>query len=68
MERMYEEHQPDSPVLQCVWQARATKDERYLVPAVEYWDLWFARAPDGKVRAGLAGPTRPPLGPLDDRG
>ncbi|MEU0265761.1 AraC family transcriptional regulator [Nocardioides sp. NPDC006303] len=54
---MYEEHHPDSPVLECVWQARATRDERYLVPAVEYWDLWFAREPDGKLRAGLAGPT-----------
>lgn len=33
MERMYEEHHPDSPVLECVWQARQTRDERYLVPA-----------------------------------
>ncbi|MFE6967390.1 helix-turn-helix domain-containing protein [Agromyces sp. NPDC057679] len=57
MERIYEEHHPDSPVLECVWQARATRDERYLVPAVEYWDLWFAREPDGEVLAGLAGPT-----------
>lgn len=40
-----------------MWQARATKDERYLVPAVEYWDLWFTRAPGGELRAGLAGPT-----------
>ncbi|MGZ0069484.1 helix-turn-helix domain-containing protein [Microbacterium arborescens] len=57
MERMYEEHRPDSRVLECVWQARATKDERYLVPAVEYWDLWFAREPDGSLLAGLTGPT-----------
>ncbi|MFE7223883.1 helix-turn-helix domain-containing protein [Nocardioides sp. NPDC057577] len=57
MERMYEEHHPESPVLECVWQARATQDERYLVSAVEYWDLWFTRAPDGELRAGLAGPT-----------
>ncbi|GAA1712797.1 hypothetical protein GCM10009809_06150 [Isoptericola hypogeus] len=54
---MYEEHRPDSPVLACVWQARATKDERYLVPAVEYWDLWFAREPGGELLAGLSGPT-----------
>ena len=54
---MYEEHHPDSPAVECVWQARATKDERYLVPAVEYWDLWFTRAPDGELGAGLAGPT-----------
>lgn len=57
MESMYEERRLDSPVLECVWQARATRDERYLVPAVEYWDLWFAREPDGELRAGLAGPT-----------
>lgn len=57
MERMYEEHHPDSPLLECVWQARATKDERYLVPAVEYWDLWFARAAGGDLLAGLSGPT-----------
>lgn len=54
---MYEEHHPDSPVLECVWQALATRDERYLVPAVEYWDLWFTRAQNGETRAGLAGPT-----------
>lgn len=54
---MYEEHHPDSRVMECMWQARATRDERYLVPAVEYWDLWFAREPDGELRAGLAGPT-----------
>ncbi|MEU4016452.1 helix-turn-helix domain-containing protein [Microbacterium sp. NPDC028030] len=54
---MYEERHPDSSVIQCVWQARATKDERYLVPAVEYWDLWFTREPDGEMLAGLSGPT-----------
>lgn len=57
MERMYEEHHPDSPVLECIWQSRATRDERYLVPAVEYWDLWFTRAPDGELGAGLSGPN-----------
>lgn len=55
---MYEELHPESPVLECVWQARETRDERYLVPAVEYWDLWFRRASDGKVAAHIAGPTR----------
>ena len=54
---MYEERRPGSPVIECIWQARATRDERYLVPAVEYWDLWFAREPDGQLFAGLAGPT-----------
>jgi AraC-like DNA-binding protein len=54
---MYEERHPDSPVLECVWQARATRDERYLVSAVEYWDLWFTREPDGATFAGLTGPT-----------
>jgi AraC-like DNA-binding protein len=54
---MYEEHRPDSPVLACVWQARATKDERYLVPAAECWDVWFAREPGGELLAGLSGPT-----------
>lgn len=57
MDSMYEEYHPDSPVLECVWQAQATKDERYLVPAVEYWDLWFARSPGGELLAGLSGPT-----------
>lgn len=56
MEHVYEEHHPDSPVLQCVWQARATRDERYLVPAVEYWDMWFARSRGGEILAGLSGP------------
>lgn len=54
---MYEQRVPDSEVIECVWQARATRDERYLVPAVEFWDLWFARDPDGTERAGIAGPT-----------
>lgn len=57
MERMYEEHHPDSPVLECVWQARQTREERYLVPAVECWDLWFARDVEGELRAGLSGPA-----------
>lgn len=54
---MYEERHPDSADVECVWQARATRDERYLTPAVEYWDLWFARQPDGEQAAGLAGPA-----------
>src|SRR5690625_1716054 len=54
---MYEERHPDSPVVQCMWQARATREERYLVPAVEHWDLWFTRAADGELRAGIAGPS-----------
>lgn len=54
---MYEEHHPDSPVLECVWQAQATRDERYLVPAVEFWDLWFVRQSGGELLAGLSGPT-----------
>lgn len=57
MEPMYEEYHPESPLLECVWQARATKDERYLVPAVEYWDMWFTRGPGGALNAGLSGPT-----------
>jgi len=57
MESMYEEHHPDSSIVECVWQGQATKDERYLVPAVEYWDLWFAREPTGELLAGLSGPT-----------
>ncbi len=54
---MYEERRLDSPHIECVWQARAVRHERYLVPAVEYWDLWFARRPDGDLLAGLSGPT-----------
>ncbi|MGW8483963.1 helix-turn-helix domain-containing protein [Microbacterium sp. NPDC055903] len=54
---MYEERRPDSPVVECLWQARAVKDERYLVAAVEYWDLWFARSALGEMSAGMAGPT-----------
>ncbi len=57
VEPLYEEYRPDSPVLECVWQARATEDERYHVPAVELWDLWFTRESDGSLLAGLAGPT-----------
>jgi AraC-like DNA-binding protein len=56
-EALYEERTPDSPHLGSVWQARAVRDERYLVPAVEYWDLWFARRPDGEEVAGISGPT-----------
>lgn len=54
---MYEERHPESPVVECMWQACATKDERYLVEAVEYWDLWFAREQDGSLLAGLSGPS-----------
>lgn len=54
---MYEERTVASPHIECVWQARSTREERYLVPAVEYWDLWFARQPDGALSAGLSGPT-----------
>ncbi|GAA1629982.1 hypothetical protein GCM10009805_25690 [Leucobacter chromiireducens subsp. solipictus] len=57
MDPIYEERHPHSPVLECVWQARANRDEQYLVPAVEYWDLWFTRAPDGTLDAGMSGPT-----------
>ncbi|WP_420114903.1 helix-turn-helix domain-containing protein [Pseudactinotalea sp.] len=53
----YEQRSPDSPDIECVWQARATRVERYLAPAVEYWDLWFAREPDGEQLAGLSGPA-----------
>lgn len=27
------------------------------MPAVEHWDLWFTRAADGELRAGIAGPS-----------
>lgn len=54
---MYEERHPESPHIECVWQALAVRDERYLVPAVEYWDLWFARQQDGTELAGLSGPS-----------
>jgi len=54
---LYEERLVDSLHIESVWQARAVRDERYLVPAVEYWDLWFARQPDGPEVAGLSGPT-----------
>lgn len=54
---IYEERHSDSPHIECVWQARAVREERYLVPAVEYWDIWFARRPDGEEVAGLSGPT-----------
>lgn len=56
-EGMYEERQLDSPHIECVWQARAVREERYLTPAVEYWDIWFARQPDGEEVAGLSGPS-----------
>lgn len=54
---MYEEQRSDSPHIECVWQSRAVHEERYLVSAVEYWDLWFTRQSDGVVRAGLSGPS-----------
>lgn len=54
---LYEERYPDSTHIECVWQARAVREERYLVPAVEYWDLWFARQADGGLAAGMSGPT-----------
>lgn len=53
----YEERHLASSHIHCVWQARTTQDERYLAPAVEYWDLWFSRQPDGDLLAGLSGPT-----------
>lgn len=56
-EHLYEERQLDSPHIECVWQARPVREERYLVAAVEYWDIWFARRPDGELLAGLSGPA-----------
>lgn len=54
---MYEERHPTSRHIKCVWQSLAMREERYLVPAVEYWDLWFARRPEGIELAGLIGPS-----------
>lgn len=54
---LYEERRLDSPHIECVWQARSVREERYLVPAVEYWDIWFARQPGGGSVAGLSGPS-----------
>jgi len=54
---LYEERPSDSPFIECTYQARAVKDERYLVPATEHWDIWFGREPDGEISAGLSGPS-----------
>lgn len=54
---MYREHHPESVDIECVWEAQAVRDERYLVPAVEHWDIWFARQPDGEQVAGFSGPS-----------
>ncbi|HMR49982.1 MAG TPA: AraC family transcriptional regulator [Arachnia sp.] len=56
-EGMYEERVTTSPHIECTWQARSVREERYLVAAVEHWDIWFAREPDGRVIAGLSGPA-----------
>lgn len=56
-EGMYEVRPAVSPHVVCTWQARAVREERYLVPAIEHWDIWFAREPDGSVLAGLSGPA-----------
>lgn len=56
-EGLYEERAAASPHVECTWQARAVREERYLVPAVEHWDIWFAREPDGRMLAGLSGPA-----------
>lgn len=54
---MYEEQHLDSPYIECVWRAQAVRNERYLVAAVEYWDIWFSRQLDGQMVAALSGPT-----------
>lgn len=56
-EGMYEERATTSLHIECTWQARSVREERYLVPAVEHWDIWFARQPDGCLLAGLSGPA-----------
>ncbi|MFT3943033.1 MAG: AraC family transcriptional regulator [Ancrocorticia sp.] len=56
-EGMYEEQHLDSPYVECVWRAKAVRSERYLVAAVEYWDMWFSRQPGGEIIAALSGPT-----------
>lgn len=53
----YSRWRPDSPDIECVWQARSSTEERYLTPAVEYWDLWFTRQSDGAQAAGISGPA-----------
>jgi AraC-like DNA-binding protein len=54
---LYEERPARSPHVVCTWQARAVREERYLIPAIEHWDIWFARSPEGPVVAGLSGPA-----------
>ena len=54
---LYEERPGASAYVECTWQARAVREERYLVPAIERWDIWFAREPDGSMVAGLSGPA-----------
>lgn len=56
-EGLYEERPTASPHIECTWQARSVREERYLVPAIEHWDIWFAREPDGGLVAGLSGPA-----------
>ena len=56
-EGLYEERASASPHVECTWQAMSVREERYLVPAIEHWDIWFAREPDDRVVAGLSGPA-----------
>ena len=54
---LYEERPGASAYVECTWQARAVREERYLVPAIEHWDIWFAREPDGSMVAAAVGPV-----------
>ena len=54
---LYEEVRSDAPYIECVYRARAVRDERYLVPATEHWDIWFGREPGRETTAGLGGPS-----------
>lgn len=46
-----------SPDVECTWHTRPTRPGRYLTPAVEYWDIWFARKSGGHLTATIGGPT-----------
>lgn len=54
---VYEESPSPSPDVECTWRTRPTRPGRYLIPAVEYWDIWFARGPGGELTAAIGGPT-----------
>ncbi len=57
---MYEQHSSGLKLVNCVWRAVVSEDDRFVDPANEYWGLAFTEHTDGRLSAELIGPSLTP--------